>query len=594
MSDLTPDPSSVASWRGHVIVCGLHDEGLRVVEQLQSAGVPVVVVDDAPNPRLVRVLDELAVPYLAADSRLPETLSAVGLETAAALICAETDDLHTMATALLVRELVPGIRVVVQLRNPAVGRALEALGVAVLDVARLSAPTFVEACLGSSERPLVLGDETFTMVQTLAPRTAALRELYGDLAPIAVIHAGSARVESTPGRDYVVTAGDTVAVVGRAAAVRAAGLGRAAQPREVAFVGSRAPRPAQARRAALLGTIARSLDRRLKLALVSLFALVAVSITVLMLGYREPDGTRMSLVDALYFTTETVGTVGFGDFYFRDQHVWLRLWAIALMVIGATLATVFFALLTNMLVSRRIAESLGLRRITGMSDHIVLIGAGAVGIAVAGELSSQGQSVVAIEADEENRFLVQLRALDVPIVLADATVPETLAAAKLDRARAVAVLTSSDLVNIETGLAVRDLLGERWSEVPVVLRLFDRRLARTVESGFDFRYVRSPAALAAPWFVGAALGLDVLETFYVGDQPLLVARLVVSEGGRLDGLTMRSLPARLRVVSLVQGEDRVRTEPRRDTALRAGDSAYVVGPYEELLRLLRADAVDLF
>jgi hypothetical protein len=61
---------------------------------------------------------------------------------------------------------------------------------------------------------------------------------------------------------------------------------------------------------------------------------------------------------------------------------------------------------------------------------------------------------------------------------------------RLARARAVAVLTSDDLVNIETGLAVRDLLGQRWSGVPVVLRLLDRRLARTVERSFDFHYVR--------------------------------------------------------------------------------------------------------
>ena len=40
----------------------------------------------------------------------------------------------------------------------------------------------------------------------------------------------------------------------------------------------------------------------------------------------------MSVLDALYFTVETIGTVGFGDFYFRDQHTWLRVWAIALMV----------------------------------------------------------------------------------------------------------------------------------------------------------------------------------------------------------------------------------------------------------------------
>ena len=76
-------------------------------------------------------------------------------------------------------------------------------------------------------------------------------------------------------------------------------------------------------------------------------------------------------------------------------------------------------------------------------------------------------------------------------------------------------LTSDDLVNIETGLAVRNGLGDRWGEIPVVLRIFDTGLGETVESAFGFDHVRSTAALAAPWFVGAALGLDVLETFYV-------------------------------------------------------------------------------
>jgi hypothetical protein len=43
-----------ADWHGHVIVCGLHGVGLRIVEQLSLSGVPAVVVDDHPDPRLAR------------------------------------------------------------------------------------------------------------------------------------------------------------------------------------------------------------------------------------------------------------------------------------------------------------------------------------------------------------------------------------------------------------------------------------------------------------------------------------------------------------------------------------------------------------
>jgi Trk K+ transport system NAD-binding subunit len=161
----------------------------------------------------------------------------------------------------------------------------------------------------------------------------------------------------------------------------------------------------------------------------------------------------------------------------------------------------------------------------------------------------------------------------------------------LSSAAAVAILTSDDLTNIETGLAVRDRLAERWTEVPVVVRVFDRQLGHRLEQSFGFRHVWSTSAIAAPWFVGAALGLEVLFTFYVGNHPFLLARLRVSGGGGLDGLAMRDLPARIRVVAIRRAQSSTALEhpPRRDTRLAPNDDAYLVGPYEELLEVLRHD-----
>jgi hypothetical protein len=135
---------------------------------------------------------------------------------------------------------------------------------------------------------------------------------------------------------------------------------------------------------------------------------------------------------------------------------------------------------------------------------------------------------------------------------------------------------------------VRDRLGGRWADVPVVLRIFDRDLSEAVEEGFDFRYVRSTAALASPWFVGAALGLDVLGTFYVDRTPFMIGRIAVTAGSGLDGLAMGELSARTRVVALLRaGATEPEFPPRRGTRFGLGDDAYVVGPYEELLALLR-------
>ena len=335
------------------------------------------------------------------------------------------------------------------------------------------------------------------------------------------------------------------------------------------------------------------LDRRVKAALLALATLIALSVSVLMIGYEEADSTRMSVLDAAYFTIETIATVGYGDFSFREQHGWLRLWAISLMVIGAILVTVFYALLTNALITRQIAETLGRRRITGLDDHVVIIGVGSIGVAVARRLRAAGVDVVVVERDPDNRFLGVL-----PRRGRAGGHGRRHRGRRLDRAAprarpTVAVLTSDDLVYIETGLAVRDLLGERWADVPVVLRIFGRRLATTLATSFDFRNVRSPAALAAPWFVGSALGMDVIETFYVGDRPLLVARLEVAAGSRLNGLAMLDLPARVRVVSLARADGTVEHPPRRHTRFVAGESAYLIGAYEELLALLAAPDVRL-
>jgi hypothetical protein len=73
------------------------------------------------------------------------------------------------------------MRVIAQITNPAVGRAVKEAGVAVLDVAGLSAPSVVEACLREGVQEMTLSGERFLAVRTTAPRAASLRELYGDL-----------------------------------------------------------------------------------------------------------------------------------------------------------------------------------------------------------------------------------------------------------------------------------------------------------------------------------------------------------------------------------------------------------------------------
>ena len=580
--------SGCAGWRGHIIVCGLDGVGLRIVEQLYHAGVRVAVVEDDADPRLVRVARGWGVPVVVGSPRLLQTLDEAGLAGAVAVIGVLADDLHTLEAALLVREQRPDVRVVVQLRNPAVGRALSAMAVSVLDVAGLSAPSVVEACLRTGAHELDLDGHLFVATQVVADVSGTLRSRYGSLAPLAVTATDGGEMVVCPGRDHLVHPGDVVTLLGSPEELTAAGLPSGG-------LGPDQAAPGRWRRAThLTGSVLGAVDRRLAFALGALIMLLTVAVVVLRLGYREPDGTRMTVLDAVYFTVETIATVGYGDFNFRSQPPWLRGFAVGLMILGALLATAFFALLTNALVTMRIEEALGNRRLDRLSGHVVVIGLGSVGVRVVERLLSAGTEVVVIDRNEHNRYAAQVRESGVPVVFADATLPQTLRRVHLASARGVAVITSDDLVNLETGLAIRDQLGDRWGDIPVVLRLFDRTLAATVERNFGLGLARSTAALAAPWFVGAALGLDVLATFYVGSQLMLVGRLTVAANGGLDGLTMQDLSARTRVVAISRASEAGQLEhpPRRDTRFGAGDRAYLIGPYEELLQVLRRDALS--
>jgi Trk K+ transport system NAD-binding subunit len=522
-----------ADRRGHVIVCGLHGVGLRIVEQLSLSGVPAVVIDDDPDARLARILASWSVPHIAASSRTAETLTHAGLAGAMAVVCALEADLDTLGTALLTRQLREDVRVVVQLGNPAVGRALAQAGVSVLDVAGLSAPSIVEVCLRTGAREIALSGERLVAARTTAPRSATLRDLYGALAPLGVVSAADGDVAVCPGRDVQVGAGDEVTLVGTPDGLRAAGLGSYADRPGNPVPSAPARWARQARNLAM--SLVYAADRRLTVALAALLAVLTASTIVLRLAYHLAGTAHISVIDAAYFTVETATTVGYGDYSFRGQAPWLVASAIALMVAGATFVAVFFAMLTNIIVSRRIEESLGRQRITGLNGHILVIGLGSVGMRVVEQLAAAGREVVVVEKNEQNRRLAQVRALGVPVVIADATLPEVLESVRLASASAVAVLTSDDLANLETGLAVRDQLGPRRDTTPVVLRIFDQQLARSVRDTFGFGFVRSTSRLAALWFVGAALGLDVLSTFYVGDELLLVARLTITPKGACAG-----------------------------------------------------------
>lgn len=545
----------------HTIVYGSDALAIRVAEELWTAGVAVAALDGVDSLEKVEIAD------------------------AAAIVCAGNDDAKNLEIALLARQLNPRVRVVTRMVNDVLREAVAVDGGpgAVLGVADLAAPSVVEACLRRTTHTITAAGTDFIISGTGAPRDGTLRELYGDLAPVAVVHGHDSptpdQVVACPGRDLRVRRGDWTAMIGTVEELAARGITRTS--------GTAPPRPRRSGVSRLLlgiRAIREDMNPIFFRALGIAMGLLAGATVLLRYTYQRPG---MSYVDALYFSTETIATVGYGDFSFANQPTWLRLFSIFLMFAGIATTAVVMAFVVDLLLSQRIAQNSGRRKVRNLTNHVIVVGLGSFGIRVAQDLKAAGHDVAVIEQSENNRYLATIANLGIPVIFGDATLPQTWDAAQIDEAQAVAVLTHDDMVNIETGIVLRNRLAARWSDVPVVLRIFDRNLSTAVAQRFGFSNVRSTVDLAAPWFIGAAMGLHVLSTFSVGQQSFTVGGVFVEERSELDGMRMADLSTQTRVVAISRRGVPIRLHPRRDTRLAAGDTAYVVGPYRELLETLR-------
>ena len=559
----------------HIIVSGDDALAMTVIEELKNAGVTVA--------RLANL--EQSEAGVARELTLAEVAHAL------AVVCVGDDDAINLEIALLARKANPNARVVARLSNDVLREAVaddNGPG-AILNVAELTAPSIVEACLEHATHQFEAAGIQFVVAGREAYRDATLREHFGDLAPVAVIHGENSptpgEIEVCPGRDQWVHAGDWTMVVGTAD--------------EVAAQGIRIPRATRAR--ARQSRPRRAVDA--VWALLNDFnplfypivggALVLLTCCTVLLRFNYEAPPRMGWTDAFYFTVETMTTTGYGDFSFVHQPTWLRVFAAIMMFSGVTVSALLVAFIADVLLSRRFVLGVARPRVRHLRNHIVVVGLGAIAMRVVTELTSAGYDVAVIEQDEENRFLSAVRKLDVPVIFGDATLRQTLQSARVDRARAVAVLTRDDMINIETGIVLTEMLGTEirpglnWTDVPLVLRVFDRTLGFAVAQRFGFENVRSTVELAAPWFIGGAVGLQVLGTFSVGQRSFVVGAMQVAPGSELDGLRMFELSTQTRVIAISRPNSLIKLHPRRDARLHAEDTVYLIGPYRELLATLR-------
>jgi voltage-gated potassium channel Kch len=214
----------------------------------------------------------------------------------------------------------------------------------------------------------------------------------------------------------------------------------------------------------------------------------------------------LSWVDATYFATTVVTTVGFGDINLHQAPAWLKLFGVGLMFAGVLLIAVTASLLAVFVVTGTADHLRNEFRARWLRNHVVVCGLGSVGMAVARDLHGRGIRVVVVDPKADDELLRETNPR-CPVIVGDATRPIILHRAGIERARALVACTSSDALNVEIGLTAQSVAEASRDGRPLrlVLRCFDADLARRIHAVSDNYTLLSEAKIAADVFVRRAL-----------------------------------------------------------------------------------------
>jgi voltage-gated potassium channel len=237
---------------------------------------------------------------------------------------------------------------------------------------------------------------------------------------------------------------------------------------------------------------------------------------------------------------------------------------------------------------RRYERSWCLTMAGSLRNHIVLVGLGRLGFQTWEILHELDESIVVVETEEKNPFLDRLRETGTPFLIGDGRRDQLLLEAGVANARSIVLATDNDLANMEMALDARRLNPK----IRVVLRMFDQVLADKIREGFDIHLAMSQSALSAPAFATAALGRDIVHSFVVGSELVVMQRLVVEPGGPWAGRTAGDVAQAFRgavVEHRAASGGAPALFPPPGTPIGPGDELIVQGPFEAARRLTAAN-----
>lgn len=215
--------------------------------------------------------------------------------------------------------------------------------------------------------------------------------------------------------------------------------------------------------------------------------------------------------------------------------------------------------------------------------HIIVFGAGHVGMRVVNELIEMGREVVVIDNSPDAGVEEVLQRLHVPLINEDARVTSALEKSGIEYADAFVACTGNDHVNLEVIMKVRDMNDN----IRIVARMWDDKYARHMQHFMGVHKVLSSSDLSAPAFAASALGIEITQTLSLNGNEYSLLRLTVEPGSFMEGRTIGQLQTENNMDIVLHGVGHsVEVQPRRDVVVKAGEDLVIFAQHSQILSVV--------
>ncbi|MEB3257175.1 MAG: potassium channel protein [Cyanobacteriota bacterium] len=275
---------------------------------------------------------------------------------------------------------------------------------------------------------------------------------------------------------------------------------------------------------------------------------LAIVVNASAVGYRITEGWDWG--DCYWMVAITIPTIGYGEVHPLSQ--------------GGRIVTVFSIIGGLVVVQLGLQSLLGLaetgyfqrlqeRRLLNwlrlMNDHVILCGYGRIGREIAAQLSREGTPLLVVEMDQERRDAAEAKGL--PVLMADATLDETLIDAGIHRCRSLVAALPNDAANVYVVLSARAIAPRCRLIARSDSEEAERKLRQAGADQVVSPYVAGGRTMAAT--ATRPLAVDFMELLAGSDCEVEEFQLSddAAQLGHLNGRTLAELDLRGRSGALV-------------------------------------------